>query len=70
MFSDAVLRDSNTLSPSHTGQATRCSNASARSSGVLGPPARLAPTARNPTTTNTSSTHAGHRFTAWPPPHA
>ena len=37
MFSDAVLRDSYTLSPSHIGQATRCSSASARSSGVLGP---------------------------------
>ena len=37
MFTDAVLRDSNTLSPSHTGQATRWAMASARSSGRARP---------------------------------
>ena len=40
MFTDAVFRDSNTLSPSQTGQATRWAIASARSSGVLGPSSR------------------------------
>ena len=66
MFSDAVLRDSNTLSPSHTGQAMRCGDAprparpacSARRS-------RLAPTASSPTTTSTSSDPPRPALDAW-----
>ncbi len=64
MLIDAALRDSNTLSPSHSGQAMRWAMLSARSAGVLGPLSRLAPTASNPTTTNTSSSHAGQRLIA------
>ena len=59
---DALFCDTNTLSPSQIGHATRLAMASTRSACVAGPVDRNAPTARKPATTKASSTQPGHRL--------
>jgi hypothetical protein len=60
---EALFWDSNTLSPSQIGQATRLEISSMRSPWLWGPESRVAPTARKPATTKTSNTQPGQRLT-------